>query len=278
MRRIPRPNDEHSAAFDACISNLQDLATVQALQAAKPQVIVAGNNFLQRINVGELSLIPASHHINGVDMKAKMTKLYTQKLAKAGQPGRIYYDKWRALAPNGRCPLCGIKQVSTLDHYLSKSDFPVFAIFPFNLIPACRDCNTEKLAHIASCYAEETLHPYFDDVDQSQWLFATLTHTVPVTFNFHVTRTQGWSVDMFQRVEKHMEVFKLNALFSSHAAEELTSRVFWLTKLFQAGGATAVRDHLFDCMESSLHANINSWRTAIYQAMYNDNWFHSNGY
>lgn len=278
MRHIPSPEDEHSEAFDACISNIRDAATVQILTNAKQHIINAGGHFLHTIAAGQLSTILPSTTVDGVEMKQQLVKLYTDKLSKIGQPGRIYYDKWRALSPNNRCPLCSVKPVSTLDHYLSKSDFPIYALFPFNLIPACRDCNTEKLAHIATQYAEETLHPYFDNIDQVQWLKARVNHTRPASFAFYVDPVQGWNPQMTDRVSKHMEVFKLYDLFSDHAAEELSNITLRLQKLFLAGGPAAVQEHLFDCMESCEQVSLNSWRTAAYKAMHESIWFHSNGY
>jgi len=278
MRHIPLPIDEHSDAFDACISNFQDPAVTQSFIQVKHHIINAGNNFVERINTNQLSLILPSPNINGVNMKQSMMKLYTDKLSKKGQPGREYYDRWRALAPNNRCPLCSVKQVTTLDHYLSKSDFPIFAIFPYNLVPACRDCNTEKLAHIATQYAEETLHPYFDNIDQQQWLFATINETRPPSFTFHIVPSPDWSAEMSLRVSKHMEIFKLHDLFADHGAEELSNISFRLNKLFNLGGAAAVEEHLYDCMESCQESNLNSWRTATYKAMFESTWFHSNGF
>ncbi|WP_343657874.1 hypothetical protein [Chryseobacterium sp.] len=278
MRHIPLPVDEHSEAFDACTSNFQDPNVTQSYLNIKQYVLDAGHHFIRNIRNHELSLILPTPNINGVDMKQAMMKLYTDKLAKKGQPGRVYYDRWRSIVQGDRCPLCSIKKISTLDHYLSKAHFPIYSIFPFNLVPACRDCNTEKLTHVATQYSEETLHPYFDDIDQHPWLAARIIEAVPASFTFYIEAAPEWSQELISRIEKHMEVLKLNDLFSFHAAEELSNIRFRLHKLFRAGGSAPVRDHLIECLEGYEDAKINSWQTAIYRAMSESEWFHSNGF
>ena len=56
------------------------------------------------------------------------------------------YDKILAFAKNPeiRCPFCGgISNPSQIDHFLPKSRYGHFSVFPYNLIPICKDCNTE---------------------------------------------------------------------------------------------------------------------------------------
>lgn len=43
-----------------------------------------------------------------------------------------------------KCPYCMISAHSTFDHYLDKADFPEYAMFSLNLVPACAECNSLK--------------------------------------------------------------------------------------------------------------------------------------
>ena len=56
-------------------------------------------------------------------------------------PGRATYDLLKLSAKGGFCPLCGQRNVSTLDHYLPKESYPDLSILPINLVRACSDCN-----------------------------------------------------------------------------------------------------------------------------------------
>lgn len=43
-----------------------------------------------------------------------------------------------------KCPLCGIHDVTDIDHYMPRSVFPEYSVHPLNLIPICHECNKRK--------------------------------------------------------------------------------------------------------------------------------------
>lgn len=43
-----------------------------------------------------------------------------------------------------KCPLCGVRDVTDLDHYAPRSIFPEYSVHPKNLIPTCHECNKQK--------------------------------------------------------------------------------------------------------------------------------------
>lgn len=60
------------------------------------------------------------------------------------------------------CPMCGSFHTGTLDHFLPKEDYPEYAVFTANLVPACK-CNTRRgRAVFGDEEGERFLHPYFD--------------------------------------------------------------------------------------------------------------------
>lgn len=58
------------------------------------------------------------------------------------------------------CPMCGSLKTSTLDHLFPKDDYPCFAIFSKNLVPAC-DCNSKRGITLLDG-DKRILHPYYD--------------------------------------------------------------------------------------------------------------------
>ncbi|WP_053161421.1 HNH endonuclease [Streptomyces caatingaensis] len=68
------------------------------------------------------------------------------------------------LFANELCPLCGISKVTTIDHQLLKGRYPLLAVVPVNLVPACRDCNTGKGEEAPATAEDQPLHPYYDDL------------------------------------------------------------------------------------------------------------------
>ena len=43
-----------------------------------------------------------------------------------------------------KCPYCMISAHNTFDHYLDKANYPEYALFSLNLVPACSECNSYK--------------------------------------------------------------------------------------------------------------------------------------
>ena len=77
------------------------------------------------------------------------------------------------------CPMCGSFHSGTLDHLLPKSDYPVFAIFGRNLVPACK-CNSKRSDRLTGGAGERILHPYFDDVLRERLFTAHFEDLGPV--------------------------------------------------------------------------------------------------
>ena len=103
-------------------------------------------------------------------------RVYDGRMAAQGSPGRAIYDAIKVGSPNGLCPLCGQRVVATLDHYLPKSRYAALAVNPANLIPACSDCNKAKSDAVA-----DTLHPYYDNIENDLWLRAELKEVRPAS-------------------------------------------------------------------------------------------------
>jgi hypothetical protein len=60
------------------------------------------------------------------------------------------------------CPLCGGLGARTIEHHLSQTHYPEFAVFSGNLIPSCGVCNSKRGAVNKPGSILTTLHPYFD--------------------------------------------------------------------------------------------------------------------
>ena len=76
------------------------------------------------------------------------------------------------------CAMCGSRFPWSLDHILPKDDYPEWAVFSKNLVPACR-CNiTRGKALLGNHQAQaRVLHPYFDDVFETRQISCLITST-----------------------------------------------------------------------------------------------------
>ncbi|VEI46040.1 HNH endonuclease [Actinobacillus equuli] len=75
------------------------------------------------------------------------------------------YDTIINLAQSVKCPFCGgIGKPTQIDHFLPKSRYGHFSVLPENLIPVCKDCNTEyKKEFYPTEKNKQLIHPYLDD-------------------------------------------------------------------------------------------------------------------
>jgi hypothetical protein len=210
--------------------------------------------------------------------QAEMSDVYELRMVDKRSPGRAVYDAILALPPHGRCPLCGQRVVSTLDHHLPRQHHPALVVVPANLVPCCADCNYAKLAVVPASEEEQSLHPYFDDVSTEKWLVATVLETSPPALRFFVNPPAAWTETRVQRVRHHFRLFKLGVLYGSHAGEEILNIQFLLRKLFHGAGADGVRKYLSEMADTYGAANENSWQRATYIALAENMWFCSGGF
>lgn len=200
--------------------------------------------------------------------KDDLTSVYTQKFAVKDSPGRKYYDAIIGQAIRGICPICGIRPANTLDHYLPKSKVPTLSITPNNLIPACRDCNTDKRADIIYDSTNTPIHLYFDTIPNDPWLFVELDDNLSATYYTNCPDT--WNVGLRSRVEKHLTFYNLHKLYSIHAGEEIADKLGMWKKLIDYGGIEMLRLAIEAECKSIEQNDINSWKAALYRGLISD--------
>src|SRR5262245_46510032 len=128
MLSLPAPIHTAEETFAACISRVRNPALRARLEAAVPTITDASAAFhdaATRHAVHELVRNP----IVAPDVTTQeMEDVYTLRMARMGRPGRRIYDAIFTSSPQGRCPLCMQRQVSTLDHHLPKAHYPALAV------------------------------------------------------------------------------------------------------------------------------------------------------
>ena len=70
----------------------------------------------------------------------------------------------------------------------------------------------------------------------------------------------------------------LTAEVRAQAASELADISFGLMEVGQTGGGAAVRSHLHGEFASRYARDTNSWKTALYEGLYESDWFCNEGY
>jgi hypothetical protein len=278
MIKLDRPIQDAKDVFVTCISRVRDAKLKARLEGVTQAVVDASVEFDFAAEHNLLHQIATQKSVGGVVSRAEMEAVYTQRMAKQGAPGRDVYDALFTSAPQGKCPLCGHRAVTTLDHHLPKARYPALAVAPLNLVPSCSDCNKSKLVSVPTNANEEMLHPYFDDIDGDRWLAAKVIHERPATLLFFVDAPTHWSDRLRSRVVRHFQTLRLGSLYASEAADELLNIRHQLGDMHKTGGAKLIQIELRERAISCQQARRNGWRTATYEAFADSQWFCDGGF
>lgn len=263
--------------FTLCISRVRDGTLRARLRAVRQEIENAAVTYDDRAQLALLHLIPSANGVGNITAE-EMVKVYTGRMVGKDAPGRAVYDRLISGAPHERCPLCGVGTVSSLDHFLPKASFPVFAVTPNNLVPSCSWCQENKREYFPQANSKQLIHPYFDDFEEVQWLHARVIETTPAAFEFFASLPEGWNVATRERLEAHLTQLRLYRLFASNSASRLCEIRARLGVLLQRGGAEAVRSHLKEESESLEVDHKNSWQSAMFRAAHQSDWFCDGGF
>lgn len=272
MWRVPAPEIDASALYQTCVNGTRDADLCTRLQLSRALIEQAYSAYVEAASSGQLHTFPVSRTI-GIVTSQEMSAVYENRMVRSDAPGRPAYDMIMAAPLHGRCPLCGHRRVSTLDHHLPQSQYAALAIYPLNLVPSCKDCNTTKKHMIPTTEGDSTLHPYFDNVEDGRWLRATLSEGRPPAVRFRPDPPEAWSRPIKTRIRHHFSTFRLGQLYALEAADELRVIELTVKMILQAGGADAVRAHLYDEAERCNTVRPNWWRTALYESLAESNWY-----
>lgn len=206
----------------------------------------------------------------GVEEK-EFESIYNDKLVAKKAIGRDIYMRIKNLCVDkyeNRCPSCAKRPVSTLDHFLPKTIFTQLSISPLNLIPNCYECNKIKSVYVATNNYNELIHPYFDDIDSEQWLYAKLINTEFPVIEYVIVKPDSWSDRLYERVKNHFSIYDLESLYASNAMTMLNSH----RKAFQdlrkiPDDTTQLDKHIKLLYSSFKSSNLNSWDTALFFAI-----------
>ena len=276
MRALPRPGHDAHLVYDLCISRVSDPVLKARLASAAGIVDAMTARFDRAATRGKLHEIK-SEAVPGVST-AEMEKVYSQRMARKGAPGRRIYDALLGAAHNGVCPLCQQRVASTLDHFLPKAHYPALVVTPINLVPACTDCNKSKLDALPRRPEEVALHPYYDDIDGDTWLVACVEEEAPSALVYRVVPPGHWDPVLIHRVQRHFMTLGLGRLYALQAAEELINVRYQLGLIHRSAGREGVRTELKAQHLSCSRARRNGWRTVAYRAWADSSWFCDGGF
>lgn len=279
MKKLPLPKVNFSAALSEAISGIGSAATRLAYATAFADPTAIETNYADCARAANLYAQPrvataGDPLVFGALRKSDLTKLYTQYFVPEGKPARRLYEAIK-VAAGGKCPLCGgVGHVRTLDHYLPKANFPLYAVMPTNLVPCCRDCNSEKLNAFAAARGNQTLHPYFDHERffDDKWVYARVIRTMPPVLEYFVAPPDDWHEDDKSRVKSHFAEYGLAEKFSVEAAADLPETIRTRQTTMSAVSPQEFSRYLAEKGQTGT-LPVNNWRRVMFAALAADPWF-----
>jgi len=253
---------------------------VRALSAAKPDVQSAHTAYLGAATRGVFwGLRPGEFQCRGLN-QIQTTWLYNSKLVGGNPKQRAVYDRIKAGAIDDLCPFCNHRDVYDLDHFLPKESFHLLAVNPWNLVPSCKECNTNKKAHKADQATSEFFHPYFN-IPSGRWLAAEVQCGERPAVRFMVIAPDNWSEIDFKRAQFQFDRLKLDRLYRAQTGAEIRVLALSLSGIFRGGGpegAGRVRRKLMELADEREPAGLNDWKLAMYKAMSESDWYCEGGF
>ena len=274
MYLIGKPDFDLKEVYLKCTESFRDIGLVTRLSSCTEQIVDAANVFEALAEKNEAFKMVEEVAGRGSITAKELIKMYTQKFSKKGSVGRPYYDRILLIPKDCLCPMCGVRGVSTIDHYLPKSVIPSLAIAPSNLLPSCWECNITKNDEMGDSHDKELIHPYFDDISSIRWLVCDIIEGNQIIFKYSVSCENVSDVTLYKRLLNHFEVFELGKLFKIKAANMFSGIEKRLKDLYNKKGARAVKHHIQEDLSSYEHVCENSWQSAFYRGLLSSDWFY----
>ncbi|WP_331735167.1 hypothetical protein OG590_39920 (plasmid) [Streptomyces goshikiensis] len=266
----PRPTFTVEDAVEACNAGCTDEADVRQLLRRLPDLQKTEATYLLAAEASSLYFLlhREREEQESEPDAALLIKAYNSGLV-GRAAGRVIYDALKASAVQGKCPLCGLGEIGSLDHHAPKTLFPLLAITPLNLVPACSICNSKKSNSLPSSHNAEDLHPYFDDLGSDRWLFAEI-HDGAATFR--ALPPSHWPIRQTKRLLHHFYRYDLHDRYARFASGLIADRQRTDGRLRDCS-SELLRVELQDAARSYEANDPNSWSTALLYALAESDWY-----
>jgi len=242
-----------------------------------PELVELEERYRAASEAGQLlALLTAELPSQRIDADKKLLG-DTYDKAFVGGGGRKLYDAIKAAATFG-CSICGAGQVSTLDHHAPKAVFPLLALTPLNLVPACGPCNQGKGNSFDPDPAKEPFHPYFDDLGLERWLYAEIQVVAggPVV-EFSARPPQDWPAVKAQRLIHHVARLRLGTKLRAETARHLAGRRRMDMDTLGSVGSGGLKAAILEEAGSYGEFDPNDWMTALLYGLADCDWYLTGG-
>jgi hypothetical protein len=220
MRYVPPPP----------LANLPTLAEIEV--SCKPQVRATIAHLRQQLLAAyatyELARPHTLHQLLPINLGPAERE--TLDLVFSRRYGR-FRELWLGLTDHfegtgeSTCPYCNFGEQWEHDHYLPKSAFPEFTLYPRNLIPICKVCNGKKLARYQENGLRLFMHLFSELNGIVDFLRAHVDYESRIRVVFSLRRPATLTPAQFAVLEQHFDKLDLANRYARNASTLLAKLV-----------------------------------------------------
>ncbi|WP_147148380.1 HNH endonuclease [Reyranella soli] len=178
---------------------------------------------------------------------------------------------WEALiehfdgAGESTCPYCNLGENWEYDHFLPKSIFPEFTLYPPNLIPICKSCNGKKLARYRENGERLFLYVPFELDGASDLLSISVAYVPKLRVSYALTNSGAVSSETFAVLNRHFDALNLERRYARQASSLIARlRRQFRSKNSLALGRRRLRKRLTQmAIDSELRCPPNHWEVVL---------------
>lgn len=260
------------AVFDTVVESTQDATLRHQLAMERARIVAGSGSYATAASVGTLGQLVASQFTSSNVRPSEMVALY-ERLRNNTLPRKIYAELLHQNAFS-RCAYCSDRDAATLDHYLGKASFGIFAVLPANLVPACMPCNSARAVREQRTRAPaNTLHPYYDDMATVRWLRARIVDSGGPVARLFADPAAVSTPYLRARSAEHLTALNLKMHFKLKAAQELAGLDETLPDTLLRRGRSAVVDDLQTQARQRAAGRTNCWERALFEALAENDWY-----
>lgn len=212
--------------------------------------------------------------------KGELVDLYNNNVVRSSGRARQIYDQIKVAACQ-ECPYCGgmgemgeTSEIATADHYLPKARFPVYSVFPLNLVPSCRTCNDGMNDNFPTEERHQPIHPYLDDIKffTERWVYASVREEDPIIIDFTVDPPVAWPEVDRSRVNQHFKDLKLPSRYRARVWQELAPLIAQRKNSIKGLNFEEFRNHLRSVADLD-GLPVNGFKRTLYSGLASSEWF-----
>lgn len=171
---------------------------------------------------------------------------------------------------NDYCPICEVNLVQTMDHFIPKAQYPLFAVHPKNLIPSCQTCNQHKSEKILDDSGKRYYwNTFLDVVPTAEFLHCRIIEQNGLPSAKFFLQQGTIDNDVFQLIKNTMEGQKVLETYESGSKAEIQNFIKYAVRYVTRDKCTHTLAYCIQQIsdEHDLWAENNSWKDVLGKAL-----------